>query len=85
MTFTKIAVGFGLALLGFLCWMAVIGVDAVREGLISVFALAVLVAGGNLLAGRSSYGPRRRPQSIPEAAPAHTGASETARSDEIGS
>lgn len=87
MTYTKFAIGFGLAFLGFLCWMAAVGVSAVREGLISVFVLAVLVAGGNWLAGRSSYGPRRRPEPTQRGAPERAGARspEAAPSDDTGS
>ncbi len=53
MTFTKVAIAGFLALLGFLCWLAVSGFGAARELLISLFALVLLVGGGNLLAGRS--------------------------------
>ncbi len=57
MTFTKVAIAGFLALLGFLCWLAVSGFGAARELLISLFALVLLVGGGNLLAGRSgAYG-----------------------------
>lgn len=56
---TKIAVAMGIVLLGVACWMAVIGVRAVSEGLLTFFALVVLVGGGNYLAGRS--GARRGP------------------------
>lgn len=59
MIFTKVAVAGGIVLLGFLCWLAAVGVSAVREVLISVFALVVLVGGGNWLSGRSAHG--RRP------------------------
>ena len=52
MTFTKIAVFAGAALLGLICWLAVSGVGAAREGLVSLVALVALVAGGNALAGR---------------------------------
>jgi len=51
MTFTKIAAAIGLALLGFVFWLAASGVGAAREGLVSLIALVVLVAGGNLLSG----------------------------------
>lgn len=61
MTFTKIVVACGVALLGFLCFLAAKGMTAVTEGLITLFALAVLVAGGNLLSGKGMYGARRRP------------------------
>ncbi len=57
MTFTKVAVVGCLALLGFVCWLAASGLGAAREGLISLFALVLLVGGGNFLAGRTgSYG-----------------------------
>lgn len=56
---TKIAIALGVVLLGVACWMAAIGITAVTEGLLTVFALLVLVAGGNYLAGRSA--PSRRP------------------------
>lgn len=56
---TKIAIALGVVLLGVACWMAAIGVSAATEGLLTVFALLVLVGGGNYLAGRSA--PSRRP------------------------
>lgn len=56
---TKIAIALGVVLLGVACWMAVIGVSAASEGLLTVFALVALVAGGNYMAGRTS--PHRRP------------------------
>jgi hypothetical protein len=57
MTFTKVAIVGCVALLGFVCWLAASGLGAAREGLISLFALVLLVGGGNFLAGRSgSYG-----------------------------
>lgn len=63
MTFTKIAVIGGLVLLGLVCWLAAVGLGAAREGLISFFALVVLVGGGNLLAGRGGpYGRRSAPE-----------------------
>lgn len=55
---TKVAIVLGLVVLGIACWMAVIGVGAASEGLLTVCALFVLVAGGNLVAGRST-GSRR--------------------------
>jgi hypothetical protein len=62
MTFTKIAVAGGLALLGFVCWLAASGVGPAREGLVSLVALVALVAGGNLLAGRArAYAERPAP------------------------
>jgi nitrate/nitrite transporter NarK len=51
---TKIAVVLGVVLLGVACWMAVIGVRAAAEGLLTVFALVLLVAGGNYMAGRTT-------------------------------
>ena len=58
MTVTRLAVIGGVAVLGIVCWLAAIGFSAATEGLVTVFALVVLVAGGNLLAGRSA--PSRR-------------------------
>jgi len=57
--FTKIAVTFGVLLLGFLVWLAVAGMRPVGEGLVTVFALVLLVGGGNWIAGRSRYGAHR--------------------------
>ena len=59
MTFTKIAVLGGLALLGLVCWLAASGAGAAREGLVSLVALVALVAGGNALAGRARPYARR--------------------------
>lgn len=59
MPFTKLAVAFGFLLLGFLVWLAVVGLRPVGEGLVTVFALVLLVGGGNLIAGRSHHGARR--------------------------
>lgn len=59
MIVTKIALGAGVAVLGLVIWLAVIGVPAAGEGLITLVALVLLVAGGNALGGRSSYGSRR--------------------------
>lgn len=57
MTFTRIVIAAGVVLLGFLCFLAAIGMTVVTEGLVTVFALVVLIAGGNLLAGRGgAYG-----------------------------
>ena len=56
---TKIAIALGIAVFGVACWMAVIGVRAASEGLLTLLALVVLVGGGNYLAGRSTG--RRRP------------------------
>lgn len=74
MTMTKIAVAGALVLLAFLCWLAAAGLGAAREGLVSFFALVVLVAGGNLLSGRAGpyggYG--RRHQEVPGPGPAET-------------
>lgn len=61
MTFTKIVAACGVVLLGFLCFLAAKGMTAVTEGLITLFALVALVAGGNLLSGRGAYGARRGP------------------------
>lgn len=53
MTFTRIALAGGVVLLGVLCWLAAIGFTAATEILVTVFALFVLVGGGNWLSGRS--------------------------------
>lgn len=63
MIVTKIAIAVGLVVLGIACWMAVIGIGAAAEGLLTVFALVVLVAGGNLLAGRTTS--NRTPLPVP--------------------
>lgn len=60
---TKIAVALGVVLLGVACWMAVIGVRAAAEGLLTVFALVLLVAGGNYMAGRTTATRRGPPAS----------------------
>lgn len=65
---TKIAVALGIVLLGVACWMAAIGVRAASEGLITLFALVVLVGGGNYLAGRS----RSRQSPVAPVTPAPT-------------
>jgi hypothetical protein len=54
MRLTRVAAGAGILLLGLLCWLAAAGFVVVREGLVTVFALLVLVAGGNWLSGRSA-------------------------------
>lgn len=82
MTFTRIAVIGGLVLLGLVCWLAVAGFGAAREGLISFFALVLLVGGGNLLAGRGGrYGRRSAPEARGAASPGPV-ARETGRGDE---
>jgi hypothetical protein len=60
-TFTKVVAACGVVLLGFLCFLAAKGMTAVTEGLVTLFALVVMVAGGNLLSGRGAYGARRSP------------------------
>ncbi|MDA8310048.1 MAG: hypothetical protein M0Z46_05455 [Actinomycetota bacterium] len=82
MTVTKVAAVGCLALLGFVCWLAAAGVGPAREGLISVFALVVLVGGGNLLSGRAgTYGGRRTPALRDPGAPEPDGL-DAARHDE---
>lgn len=58
MTFTKIAVACAVALFALVCYLAVAGFGAAREGVISLVALVVLVGGGNWLSGRGPYGAR---------------------------
>jgi hypothetical protein len=67
--FTKIALGAGVVMVGVVIWLAVIGVGAAGEGLITVVALVLLVAGGNALGGRSSYGGRRGSRADAEPVP----------------
>lgn len=59
MFFTKLALGLGALFLAFLIWLALMGVPVVGEGLITVFVLFALVAGGNLLSGRGRGRSRR--------------------------
>jgi hypothetical protein len=59
MIFTKIALVLGVLVLGFVVWLALVGVHAVGEGLVTLVVLVLLVGGGNLLGGRHSYGARR--------------------------
>lgn len=59
MTFTKVAIVVGLALLAVVIWLAVSGLGVAREGLVSLFALVLLVGGGNLLSGRAGSRSRR--------------------------
>jgi|GEM_PF-2645802 len=58
MVFTKIALAAGFLLLGFLIWLAIMGMTAVGEALVTLFALVLLVGGGNWISGRSPYGRR---------------------------
>lgn len=63
MTFTRLALIGGVVVLGLVCWLAAIGLQAATEGLVTVVTLVVLVAGGNWLAGRGT--PRRAPVALP--------------------
>lgn len=83
MTFKKVAVVGLLALLGFGCWLAASGFGAAREGLISLFALVLLVAGGNLLSGRGGpYGRRGASVARERAAAEPVDGVDAGRSDE---
>lgn len=82
MTFTKIAVVCGVALFGFVCWLAASGFAAAREGVISFVALVVLVGGGNLLAGRAGPYGRRSAAASPEPTSPSRGSVEDAPTDE---
>jgi hypothetical protein len=53
---SRIALAAGIVVLGFVCWLAVVGSGAATELLVTVVAIVVLVAGGNWLAGRSHHG-----------------------------
>lgn len=59
MRVTRLAVFAGIAVLGFLCWLAAIGFTVVIAPLVTIAVLVVLVAGGNWL------GDRRVPQGEP--------------------
>jgi hypothetical protein len=80
MTFTKIAVVGGAIVLALVCWLAVAGFGAAREGVICLVALVVLVGGGNLLSARSGA-PRRRAVAPVEAHAADAGAAEAGAAD----
>ncbi len=71
--FTRIAWVIGLALFATLCWMTIDGFSPGVPLLVTTVVLVVLVAGGNLIGGRSSHGGRGRSRSggvdDPEAAP----------------
>lgn len=63
MPFTKLAMVLGALLLAFFVWLALMGLRIASVGLVTVFMLFVLVAGGNLLSARRS-GPRREPRPL---------------------
>ena len=73
MVFTKIALALGVLLLGFFVWIALVGMNAVGEGLVTLVALVVLIGGGNMLSGRGGRrrhaGTEPRPISAPTPAP----------------
>lgn len=56
MIVTRIAWVLGIALFGFLCWLASIGFTPAVALVVTTVVLFALVAGGNALRGRSSYG-----------------------------
>lgn len=56
MIFTKIALALGVLVLGFMVWLALVGVHAAGEALVTLIALVVLVGGGNLISGRRPRG-----------------------------
>ena len=63
MIFTRAAWVPGVALVGFLCWLAVNGITQVVPLLVTAFALLALIGGGNFINGRSrpygGHGARR--------------------------
>jgi hypothetical protein len=71
--FTRIAWVIGLALFATLCWMTVDGFSPGVPLLVTAVVIVVLIAGGNVIGGRSSYGGREPSHSgdvdDPEAAP----------------
>ncbi|HTX63534.1 MAG TPA: hypothetical protein VMD28_07820 [Acidimicrobiales bacterium] len=82
MTFTKVAVVGGLALLGFVCWLAASGLGVAREGLISLCALVLLVGGGNLLSGRPGSSGRRGAAAVRRGQPTSQPGDATGADDE---
>jgi hypothetical protein len=59
MTVTRFAIGAGVVIVGFLCWMAAIGFTAVIGPLVTVVVLILLVGGGNWLSGERGSGSSR--------------------------
>ena len=66
MIVTRLAIGFGVAVFGGICWAAIAGSRQAAEIVITVGALVVLVGGGNWLGGRRS---RPMPTSNPGGGP----------------
>lgn len=58
MIFTRIAWVIGLALFATLCWMTIDGFSPGVPLLVTSVVIVVLIAGGNLIGGRSSPGGR---------------------------
>lgn len=54
MIFTRIAMVFGLVLIGALCWLAAAGFGPVYPFLVTAAVMVILVGGGNLIQGRSA-------------------------------
>ncbi len=52
MTATRVAVYLGVAVFALLCALAAVGVPAALIVVVTVGALVLLIAGGNLLSGR---------------------------------
>ena len=73
MIFTRAAWVLGVALVGFLCWLAFNGITQVVPLLVTAFALLALIGGGNFINGRSppygGHGARRshEPEGPPNA------------------
>jgi len=63
-TMTKIALVVGVAVVGFLCYLAAVGSSAAAALVITGVALVVFIGGGNWISGRTTPGAR------PPAAPA---------------
>ena len=73
MIVTRLSIVAGIIVFAFLCWMAIEGVADARNLVITVVALFLLIAGGNALRGRSSYGEGQHAAPRPTGSPAPPG------------
>lgn len=66
MTAIRVTVALGIAILGFVCWLAVKGFGPATELLVTLVALFLMIVGGSYLSGRMGvYGRGRRPAGPP--------------------